>query len=159
LGGTELHLVLAHGAFERRVFEPPAEHAEEEEVFAFHSPGCAHRKITELGRLVGGVPALHDAVEWLRNFLVTIALEPFLLDQTAAQWGGGLLILPGEVVFTNRAPNAVESYERLAVEVQSLALSARKAPRPPDRLDPMHFVAFGDRRKAQDIPWLLRDKS
>jgi hypothetical protein len=33
--------------------------------------------------LVGGVPALHDAVEALRQFVLAIALEPFRLDQAA----------------------------------------------------------------------------
>ena len=64
--GIEQALLLAHRALERRVFEPPAEHAEEEEVLAVDAPGRAHREIAELGRLVGGVPALHDAVEALR---------------------------------------------------------------------------------------------
>ena len=80
---TEQALLLAHRALERRVFEPPAEHTEEEEVLAFHAPGRAHREIAELGRLVGGVPALHDAVEALRPVLLAVALEPFRLDQAA----------------------------------------------------------------------------
>src|SRR5215469_18497547 len=58
-------LLLAHGAFERGIFEPPAQYTEEEEVLAFDTPCRAHREIAELGRLVGGVPALHDAVEAL----------------------------------------------------------------------------------------------
>jgi hypothetical protein len=33
----------------------------------------------------GGVPALHDAVEALRQFGLAEALEPFRLDQAAAQ--------------------------------------------------------------------------
>src|SRR6516162_11054154 len=41
-------LLLAHGAFERRIFEPPAEHIEEEEVLVLNSPSCAHREIAEL---------------------------------------------------------------------------------------------------------------
>src|SRR3984893_18547164 len=59
---TEQAQLLPHGALERRVLEPPAEHSEEEEVLAFHSPSCAHREVADLGRLVGGVPALHDTV-------------------------------------------------------------------------------------------------
>src|SRR5438128_3168922 len=83
-----------------------------------HAPSCAHREIAELGRLVGGVPALHDAVEPLRPFVLAIALEPFGLDHPAAQRGRGLLILSGEVVFADRAPDAAEGVERLAVGVQ-----------------------------------------
>src|SRR5207244_961789 len=66
---TEQAQLLPHGALERRVLEPPAEHSEEEEVLAFHSPRCAHREVAELGCLVGGVPALHDTVEALRALL------------------------------------------------------------------------------------------
>ena len=62
-GRIEQALLLAHGTLERRIFEPPAEYTEEEEMLAAHSPSRAHREIAELGRLVGGVPALHDAVE------------------------------------------------------------------------------------------------
>jgi len=72
-----------------------------EELLALRSPGCAHREIAEFGRLVGGVPALHDAVEPRGQFAVAIALEPFRLGQPAAQRGGGLLILAGEVAFAD----------------------------------------------------------
>src|SRR6516165_2315755 len=108
-------LLLAHGAFECGIFEPPAQYIEEEEVLAFVSSYRAHREIAELGRLVGGVPALHDTVEALRQFALAVALEPFRLDQTTAQRGGRLLILAGEIVFADRAPDAVEHRERLAI--------------------------------------------
>jgi hypothetical protein len=67
-----------------------------------------------------------------------------------------LLILAGEVVFADRPPNAVEGFERLAVGVQGLTLTAPEPSRSPDRLDFMDFVGFGDRRKAQHLPGLLR---
>src|SRR3984893_7624573 len=153
----EQALLLAHRALERRIFEPPAQYAEQEEFFALHAPSCAHREIAELGRLVGGVPALHDAVETLRQFILAIALEPDRLDQAAAQRGGGLLILAGEVVFTDGPPDAVEDFERLAAEVQSLTLPAPKALRSPDGLDLVHLVSFGNRRKAENLPGLLRE--
>src|SRR5437868_12344489 len=154
---TEQAELLPHGALERRVLEPPAEHSEEEEVLAFHAPRCAHREVAELGRLVGGVPALHDAVEALRALVLAIALEPFRLDQAAAQRGGGLLILAGEIVFADRAANAVEGFERLTVGTQGLALTAPEALLSPDGLDSVHLVGLGDRRKAQDLPTLLRE--
>ena len=81
---TEQALLLAHGALERRILEPPAEHTEQEELLATHSPGCADREIAELGGFVGGVPALHDAVETLWQFVLAVAFEPFGLDQSAA---------------------------------------------------------------------------
>src|SRR6516162_796887 len=65
-------------------------------MFAFDAPGRAHAKIAELGGFVSGVPALHDALEALRPFVLTIAPEPFGLDQAAAQGSRGLLILAGK---------------------------------------------------------------
>ena len=53
----------------------------------------------------------------LRHLGLPIALEPFHLDEAAAQRGGGLLILAGEVVFADRAPDAVEGVERLTIGV------------------------------------------
>ena len=41
--------------------------------------------------------------------------------------------------------------------VQRLAVTAPEAARSPDRLDPVHLVGFGDRRKAQNLPGLLRE--
>ena len=94
--GPEQALLLARRAFERRVFQPPAEQVEQEEIFAFHPPGRAHREIAELGRLVRGIPALHDAVEALRPVLLIVAPEPAFLDQTTAERRRGLLVLAGE---------------------------------------------------------------
>ena len=68
-----------------------------------------------------------------------------------------MLILAGEIVFTDRPPDAVEHLERLAVGMQGLALTTCEAPRSQDRLDLVHLVHFGDRRKAQDFPLLLRE--
>src|SRR5712671_4195315 len=152
---TEQAQLLPHGALECRILEPSAEHSEEKEVLAFHSPSCAHREVAELGCLVGGVPALHDTVEALRALVLAIALEPFRLDQAAAQRRGGLLILAGEVVFADRSPDTVEGIERLAVGVQGLALTAREASRFPDRLDLVLLVRLGDRWKAHHLPLLL----
>src|ERR1700730_10359036 len=74
--GVEQSLQFATRALERRIFQPPAEHAEQEEVLAFDPPSRADAEIAELGRLVGGVPALHAALETLRLFILAIALEP-----------------------------------------------------------------------------------
>ena len=53
------------------------------------------------------VPRLGTAtfVALLIAGLLAIALEPFGLDQAAAQRRGGLLILAGEVVFADRSPD------------------------------------------------------
>src|SRR5439155_24511512 len=122
----EQALLLAHRALQRRIFEAPAEHSEQKEVLASDAPSRAYREIAELGRLVGGVPALHNAVETLRPLLLAIALEPFRLDQAAAQRCGGLLILAGEIVFADRAADAVEGFERLAAGVQRFLLSPQE---------------------------------
>jgi hypothetical protein len=101
-------------------------------------------------------------------FLTVVAAEvlsspsPFLLvrlglDQAATQRGGGLLILAGEVVFADGPPDAVEDFERLAAEMQSVALPAPKASRSPDGLDLVHLVSFGNRRKAENLPGFLRE--
>ena len=47
--------------------------------------------------------------------LSPIALEPFRLDQAAAERGRGLLILAGEIVFADRPADVLEGGERLAL--------------------------------------------
>src|SRR6202041_3828365 len=42
-----------------------------------------------------------------------------------------------------------------ALGMQCVPLAASKPSRSPDRLDLVHFVRFGDRRKAQNLPRLL----
>jgi hypothetical protein len=49
------------------------------------------------------------------SLLLTVELEPFFLDHTAAQGRGGLLILTGEIVFADRMADLVEGVERLAL--------------------------------------------
>jgi hypothetical protein len=68
-----------------------------------------------------------------------------------------LLVLTGEIVFADRAADAIEGVERLALTMQGLALTSSKASRSPDRLDPVHLVGFRDRRKADHFPLLLRE--
>ena len=41
--------------------------------------------------------------------------------------------------------------------MQRLALTSPVASRSPDRLDFVHLVGFGDRRKAEDLPRFLRE--
>jgi len=41
--------------------------------------------------------------------------------------------------------------------VQGFTLAAPEAFLPPDGLDPVYLVGFGDRRKADDLPLLLRE--
>ena len=65
--------------------------------------------------------------------------------------------MAGEVVFAERAADAVEGFERLTLGVQRFALTTPEAPGSPDRLDFVDLVGFSDRRKAQDLPRLLRE--
>src|SRR5437868_2609158 len=100
LSRVEQALLLAHGALERRILEPPAEHTEEEEMLAAHTPSRANREIAELRRLVGGVPALHDAVEAFRPLVLAVTFEPFGFHHAAAQRSGmnpaSALVLAGQ---------------------------------------------------------------
>jgi hypothetical protein len=43
--------------------------------------------------------------------------------------------------------------------MQRLAQTASEASRSPDRLDRVHLVGFGDRRKAEDLPRLLTEST
>ena len=112
--GPESLVLRAHFALQLWVFHAPAHQVDEIEVIAGNAPGRADAEIAELGRLVGGVPALHDAVEMLRHSTRRVVLEPGRLDQAAAQWRGGLLVLAGEIVFADRMADLVQGVERLA---------------------------------------------
>jgi len=68
-----------------------------------------------------------------------------------------LLVLAGKVVFADRPPDLLDGVERLATGVQNLALTAREGLRSPDRLNLVHLLHFGDRRKAQGVPGFLRE--
>src|ERR1700751_3984142 len=114
-GRTEQALLLAHRALQSRILELPAKYTDEKEVLVLHAPRCAYREIAEFGDFVSRVPALYDAVEALRYFVLAVTLEPVGLDQPAAQRGRRLLVLAGEVVFADRPPDTVEHLERLAV--------------------------------------------
>ena len=83
-----------------------------------YSPGCAYREIAQFGGFVSGVPALHDALEALRPFVLTIAPEPFGLDQAATQGRRRLLILAGKIVLANRATDVLQNGERLAPDAK-----------------------------------------
>src|SRR5205823_970941 len=58
---------------------------------------------------------------------------------------------------TDHPPDMLEGVERLAIGMQDLALSAREGLRSADRLNLVHLVLLGDRRKAHDVPRFLRE--
>src|SRR6266446_11006230 len=125
------------------------------EVLAGDAPARADAEIAELGRLVGGVPALHDSVEALRPLVRRISPEPGRLDHAAALRCRHLLILAGEIVFAQSAADLLEHLGRLALGVQGLARLAAKGSRPEHRLDPVGLRLIGDRREAHYLPRLL----
>ena len=128
--GLEPLVLLAHRALQFGVFHAPAQDVDQVEVLARDAPARAHAEIAELGRLVGGVPALHDALEARRQLVGRIAPEPGRLDEAAAQRGGRLLVLAGEIVFADRAADMLEHATRLAFRVQGLAAAAGEMLRP-----------------------------
>jgi hypothetical protein len=140
-------LVLpAHVALQLRVFHAPAQQVDQIEVIAGNAPGRADAEIAELGRLVGGVPALHDALELLRQRARLAVPEPGRFDQAAAQWRGGLLVLAGEIVFADHMAEVLEHRQRLAGWMQCLAVMPGQQFRSQDRIHGLRLVGLGDRR-------------
>jgi hypothetical protein len=153
--GPEPLVLRAHFVLQLRVFHAPAHQVDQIKVIAGDAPGRADAVIAELGRLVGGVPALHDALELRRQGTRRVVPEPGPFDQAAAQWCRGLLVLAGEIIFADHLAQVLEHRERLARRVQCLALMPGQEFRSPDRLGEQHLVDLGDRRKADDLPIFL----
>jgi hypothetical protein len=65
------------------------------------SPAGAHAEIAELGSLIGGVPAPHDAIKLLRPFVWRVTREPCRPDEPAALRRGHLLVLAGEIMLAD----------------------------------------------------------
>ena len=110
----------------------------------------------ELARLVGGVPALHDAVELLGSLVFRVIPKPRRLDHAAALWCRHLLVLAGEIVFAQGAADLLEHLRRLALGMQGLARVAAEGLPSEHRLDPVQLVVIGDRREPHHLPRLLR---
>ena len=127
------------------------------EVLALNAPARAHAEIAELGGLVGGVPALHDAVEFPRPLVRRVMAKPHKLDHAAALRHRGLLVLTGEMVFADGPTDTGEGVKRLPVGMQRVAPAAPGRAHSPDRLEPVLLIGFGDGRKAEHLPLLLRE--
>jgi len=65
-------------------------------------------------------------------------------------------VLTGEIVFADRMAEMIEHRDRLARRMQCLALMPGQEFWSPDRIDDLPLVVLGDRRKAHDLPGLLR---
>ena len=152
---SEPLMLVAHRPLELRILHALAQYVEQIEVLAGNAPGGADAEIAELGRFAGGVPALHDALERLGQFARRVMFEPRPLNEAAAQWRRGLLVLAGEIIFADRAADLLEHRRGLALVVQRLAPPPRKVPRAPHRLNRVRLVLLGDRRAAHDLPIFL----
>jgi len=155
--------LLAHRALQLGIFHAPPQHVQQVKVLALDPPGGADAEIAELGGLVGGVPALHDAVELVGAFVRCVAPEPRRLDHAAAQWRRGLLALAGDPrnevsggLFAQGAADLLEHVERLALGMQGLARSAAEGLLSEHRLDPVQLVIIRNCRQPHDLPRLLR---
>ena len=149
--------MLAYRALQFGIFHAPTHYVQQIEVLALDPPAGAHAEIAELGGLVGGVPALHDLVEFVGKLVCRVILEPRRLDHAAAQWRRRLPVLAGKIVFAERAAKLCQHFRRLALGMQRLARLAAKALAPEHGLDPVHLVLLGDRRQAYDVPWAAAD--
>ena len=116
-------VLLDDGALELGERQLLAEDVEEIEAPLFHAPGGADGIVGELGGRVGGVPALHDAVE-RRQLVRLVAAEPGGFDHAPAGGRGRLLVLGGEMIVADGRADGVQRLERLA-----LARAKRRPPR------------------------------
>src|ERR1700736_1938967 len=107
------------------------------EVLAGNPPARAHAEIAELGRLVGGVPALHDAVEEGGPLARRVSPEPRRFDHAAALRCRHLLVLAGEIIFADRAADLLDHFGRLARGMQDLARVAAEGLLPEHCLEPV----------------------
>ena len=78
------------------------------------------------------------------------------LDHAAALRRRRLLVLAGEIIFAERAADLLEHLGRLALGMQGLARLAAEGLPAEHCLDPVQLVVLSDRRKAHDVPRLLR---
>src|SRR3984893_4532073 len=120
--GIEGFGLRAYRALQFRIFHALAQYMQQIEVLAGDAPGGADAEIAELGRLVGGVPALHDAVEEDGPLTGRVSPEPRRLDHAAALGCGHLLVLAGEIILADRPADLLEHGGRLALGMQGLAL-------------------------------------
>src|SRR6202022_2445698 len=81
--GVEGLGLKADRALQFGIFHALAQYVQQIEVLAGNAPGGADAEIAELGRLVGGVPALHDAVESGGQLIGRVSPEPRRLDHAA----------------------------------------------------------------------------
>src|SRR5439155_6572114 len=78
--GVEGLGLRAYRALQFGIFHALAQYMQQIEVLAGDAPARAHAEIAELGRLVGGVPALHDTVEEGGPLARRVSPEPRRLD-------------------------------------------------------------------------------
>src|SRR5271166_219195 len=116
--------LLAHRALQLGRFHAPAQDIEQIEVLALDPPGRADAEIAELARLVGGVPALHDAVELVGPLVWRVIPKPRGLGHAAARGAGICWYWPADLL---------EGRHWLALGVQCLAALPDKGVAAPTR--------------------------
>jgi hypothetical protein len=149
--------------FSSGVFDAPAQYVEQIKVLVGNAPGGADAEIAELSRLVGGVPALHEALKFHRQLVLCVMPKPGCLDEAAAQRSRGLPVLAGDPrnevsggLFADRLADPLDHRQRLVRRVQGFAAMPGENPRPGQGVDQVPLVLFGDCRKAHEFPILLR---
>ena len=144
---TEEIALFAHGPFEVGKVELLAQDVEEIEVRALDAPSRTDGIVGKLRRLVRRVSVLDDLIEARRALLWAIAPEPSFLDHSAAGGSRRLLILSGEVIFTDVRSGALQRFERFALGMERCAGHSRERLAAEGRLDDLLFVDLGDRGK------------
>ena len=102
---------------------------EQIEVRPLDAPSRADGIVGKLGGLVRRVPALDDLIEARWALLWAIAPKPGFLDHSAAGRRRRLLILSGEVIFTDGRSDALQRFERFALRVKRCAGHSRERTR------------------------------
>src|ERR1700758_3960217 len=82
--GLEHLRLIVHGTLKLGIFEPAAKDANQVGVLAGDSPGRTNAIVAELGRLVGGIPTLHNTFK-IGHLVGHVSPEPFELYQTATE--------------------------------------------------------------------------
>src|SRR6266852_8296297 len=117
----------------------------------FQAPSCADAEIRKLAVFVGCIPTLNYLVEFPRQVIGAVELQPFPFDNDAGGRLRVLLVLRSEVVLSHRA--AVGFYRRSREQgwlqnVFRLPLNLFPAI---GRSYIVGLVAFGYRRKRQNL--------
>src|ERR1700730_4252416 len=108
--------------------------------------------VGEFARLVRGIPALHDLIEFLRPILRGVTREPGGFHHAAAGGRGRLLVSAGEIVGTKAATQSFERGQRLACGMQDIASPPVMRARDERGFDDISLIFFGGCRERNNLP-------